>query len=143
MRTFCAQFVRWFQGFARVYVRRVPCQRIWLMIISFPRKSQKCCSGLAPFVVFPWHSVGVRTRVDAPGQSSGKYQRPSAVSHTQLLPTRRIVFAHFLRNGAGFVPPEFVDSGFPGHGIAPPPPPPVPPTPFPTSAVRDEAVLPM
>ena len=27
----------------------------------------------------------------------------------------------FLRNGTGFVTPEFVDSDFSGHGISPPP----------------------
>ena len=47
VRSFCAQFVRCFEGLAGVYVRLcfcslVPCQRIWLNMIDFPWKSQEC-----------------------------------------------------------------------------------------------------
>ena len=50
-----------------------------------------------------------------PGNNSNR-------SLSLLLPTLRNLFAHLLslRNGVGFVVPEFVDSDFPGHGIPPP-----------------------
>ena len=46
-------------------VRLCPCslsprQRIWLMIVRFPWKSQKCRSSFPSFAVFLWHSMGCR-----------------------------------------------------------------------------------
>ena len=48
-------------------------------------------------IVFLWHSMGWRQRVlvGAPGKASRKYQQPSTVSHEQILPTLRHLFANF------------------------------------------------
>ena len=91
------------------------------MILSFPWKLQKCRHGLSSFAVFLWHSMGCRQEC---WPSTRKVlQKITTTDHFFSLASfanPAYFICSFLRNGTGFVAPEFVDSDFPRIDRIPP-----------------------